>query len=160
MIIIHFYSKINLIASEWGWNGYAAAENLVCRINRGFCIDDRQSSMSGEGLQCRSEAATCNQERSESLQGNWRDSYQSQMGSYSPSLRHVDFRHYLSHEVTNILQHSARPPTANCRQLWCIKHLFIVSCLIVLTLNVNVNVNGLYLYCSFLVLTTSESALT
>ncbi len=70
--------------------------------------------MSGEGLQCRSEAATCNQGRSESLQGNWRDSYQTQMGSYSPSLWHVDIRHYLTAhgnmqktaELTKILQHS------------------------------------------------------
>lgn len=41
---------------------------LVCRINKGFCINNRQSSMSGEGLQCRSEAATCNQGRSERSQ--------------------------------------------------------------------------------------------
>lgn len=47
--------------------------SLVRWINKGFCIDNRQSSMSGEGLQCGSEAATCNQGRSESLQGNCRD---------------------------------------------------------------------------------------
>lgn len=71
--------------------------NLFCWFNKGFCINNRQSAMSGEGLQRGSEAATCNQGRSESLQGNCRDLAIPDGVLYASPTWHVKIRHYLSH---------------------------------------------------------------
>ena len=123
LIVIYFNPQINLIEQMRLKQLSSCRERSspACRINKGFCIDNRQSSVSGEGLQRRSEAATCNQGRSESLRGETARIYQSQMGSRSPSPWHVDVRHYLSRSQqhhakdSGVNKHAALTSVVNCR---------------------------------------------